>query len=71
MEVPGSGELWWSCLKKTWLLAVGQCSNKVDGVHNLMPIILLSILVGKQKENVGGIGKEGRKKIVELVVMVG
>jgi len=29
------------------VIGCGQCSNGTEGVHNLMPTIFLSILVGK------------------------
>jgi hypothetical protein len=53
------------------MLVAGQCSNGADGVHNLTPIILLSILVGEQLENVGGTTREEINETVGLVVMVG
>lgn len=40
-------------------------------MRNLTSTILLSILVGKQKENVGRTARERRNKIVGLVAMVG
>jgi hypothetical protein len=40
-------------------------------VHNFTPIILLSILVGEQKENIGGTTREERNETIGLVVMVG
>jgi hypothetical protein len=71
VEVLGSGKPWWRCLEKRGMLVAGQCSNGADEVHNLTPIILLSILVGEQLENVGGTTREEINETVGLVVMVG